>query len=360
MKNMIDYIISEGQESFESLPFNQGDSLVFAQLAYFNYYFVTAEKKLKFADIRNDEMIEKMVKATWNEEANRQLLNHLIKSERFKEVEIINPLSILDASEEQQFAAVTFKLSPRRYCIAYRGTTSTFVGWKENFNMSYLEILPSQTSALNYYEKSQGEFPGAYYLVGHSKGGNLATYVGTVATEQSQKNLLAVYNFDGPGLQIPEHGSANHRKIKKFIPSASIIGILFEEEQNFLIAKSNKIGIFQHDLFSWELTEDNSIALATQLSWSALYAQRVSLSLLSSIDLETKREFLDSLYAISIQLGTPNLAEGLKPDLKNIEIIYRGLKNTDKHVRQSWRLVLKLLIATSLQSGFTKNDDKVS
>lgn len=41
-----------------------------------------------------------------------------------------------------QFAAVSFLLPDGSVFIAYRGTDTSLVGWKENFNMCYLETVP--------------------------------------------------------------------------------------------------------------------------------------------------------------------------------------------------------------------------
>lgn len=355
MKNMIEYVASMST-SFATEDLNEADALVFSQLAYLNYDTRTT----CFSEITTAEMIQSMVKHTWNADKNALLLETIIQSGRFKEVKILRPVTILDAVAEQQFSAVTFQLAEDRYCIAFRGTNSTFAGWKENFNMTYLETLPSQLSALAYFAKSQHELPGTYTLVGHSKGGNLATYVGVHAPKEDQAAILNVYNFDGPGLQTVDSDTVLTDKIKKLVPTASVVGILFEQEQHFMIARSSNSGIWQHDLFSWEIADDQQIAVDTELSWLSLFTHQVITELLASLDKATKQQFLDSLYAIAIQLGSPYLAEGLRPDLKHAETIFGGLKNASKEEHRIWRLVIKLLATIIVREGMANGKRKVS
>lgn len=350
MKDMIEYTREMSDISFSEKELTEADGLVFSQMAYFDYSLLPSQLPILFKDITDENLMKKMVSGTWNEDKNLALLKEIVTNARFKNIEILKPVNVFEKETEQQFSAVTFKLSDEKYCVSFRGTSSTFVGWKENFNMSYLDVLPSQKSALEYFENIYQQFSGDYYLVGHSKGGNLAEYVST----KVDKGVLKVYNFDGPGLQTKNKLSTPDERIKKIIPSSSMVGVLFETEQNFTIAQSNRIGILQHDLFSWEINDENKIVTEIELSWSSLYTQRVTLALLSSLDLKTKQTFLDSLYEITKSLDSPYLASGLKPELKNIETIFLGLKNTDKEIKTIWKLVLKSVVVTSIQEGLPK------
>ena len=54
------------------------------------------------------------------------------------------------SDQETQFAAVTFLLPDKSVFVAFRGTDTSLVGWKEDFNMSYLESVPAQVRAAEY------------------------------------------------------------------------------------------------------------------------------------------------------------------------------------------------------------------
>ena len=58
---------------------------------------------------------------------------------------------------QMQFNAVTFCVAEDQYYIAYRGTTATTIGWKENFNITLLVLI---------IEKSKIYFQENFILVG--------------------------------------------------------------------------------------------------------------------------------------------------------------------------------------------------
>lgn len=89
---------------------------------------------------------------------------------------LLDWVSHLDAGTEEQFAALTIDTGDGARFVSYRGTDSTLVGWKEDFNMSYQTPVPAQRSAAEYLSDALRRWGGPLRLGGHSKGGNLAVY----------------------------------------------------------------------------------------------------------------------------------------------------------------------------------------
>ena len=44
-----------------------------------------------------------------------------------------------------QFSALTVLLDTGEALLVFRGTDNTLVGWKEDFNLSFLEVVPAQS-----------------------------------------------------------------------------------------------------------------------------------------------------------------------------------------------------------------------
>ena len=59
----------------------------------------------------------------------------------------------LNTEEEKQFSAITILMPDDTMYVAYRGTDNTIVGWKEDFNMSFQALVPSQIDAAKYLAK---------------------------------------------------------------------------------------------------------------------------------------------------------------------------------------------------------------
>ncbi len=62
---------------------------------------------------------------------------------------------------------MTFRLPDGTSFIAFRGTDSTVVGWKEDFNMTYLSPVPAQEEAAAYLDEVAAHTPGELYVGGH-------------------------------------------------------------------------------------------------------------------------------------------------------------------------------------------------
>ena len=72
-----------------------------------------------------------------------------------------------------------------------------------------------------------------------------------------QKRIMQVHNFDGPGftkdiIDQMSQGEISER-IRTIVPQSSVIGMLLEHEESYEVVASTQLGIFQHDMFSWQL-----------------------------------------------------------------------------------------------------------
>ena len=66
---------------------------------------------------------------------------------RFRDMRLTGFRSILDKELEIQFAALTIDLGDGSLYLSFRGTDDTLVGWKEDFNMTFLPTVPSQKAS---------------------------------------------------------------------------------------------------------------------------------------------------------------------------------------------------------------------
>ena len=165
--------------------------------------------------------------------------------------------AVFDAAAEEQFAAMTFCLPNGSIYIAFRGTDSTMVGWKEDFNMSFRCPVPAQTTATSYLESAALALDGPLMCGGHSKGGNLAVYAASMCDPAVRERLVRVYSHDGPGFNEAFLGGAEYQalaaagKIDKTLPRSSIIGMIFEHQEDYAVVESCDFGLLQHNPFSW-------------------------------------------------------------------------------------------------------------
>ena len=68
---------------------------------------------------------------------------------------------------------MTVKLDEDTLYVVYRGTDDTIVGWREDFNMSFMPCVPAQLEASDYLSQTMKGRSENLYIGGHSKGGNI-------------------------------------------------------------------------------------------------------------------------------------------------------------------------------------------
>ena len=347
MANITDYVDWRGDVTLSASPFNDIDALIITQLSMVNlagvvpsdpgdgYISLADAAELYFADKKRDS--EKVSVIIPSE--TYVLFEKIAKSKRFGNMKLTAHVSHTDAAREKQFAALTVKPGDGSTFIAFRGTDDTIVGWKEDFNMSFMPTIPSQTEAAEYLDKVGRKVYGKLRVGGHSKGGNLAVYAAVKCSPRIRKRILTVYNYDAPGfsrefLALPEYGELGDR-LKTMVPQSSLVGMLLENDGRYSVIKSTESGIMQHNAFSWEVKGTEFIMLK-ELTKESRDMTAVIAEWLSKLDNDARKKFVDAVYSILIATKATTVTE-LSDDKT---AILRALKDTDKETR---RMVMKTL-----------------
>ena len=221
----------------------------------------------------------------------------LATNRRFAPLIILRAISVVNAAAQTQFAGMTFLLPGGDRYIAFRGTDTSLVGWKENFITAF-DRTSGQEAALAYVRAEIRDCTGMVYVGGHSKGGNLALYACELLPENERERVLRLDDFDGPGLcpdLFPEL-TCPKAKVRRFIPEYDIVGQIFEPRQYpATIVKSTAKGIWQHDLLSWQIKDGQVVEAADTTPDSKSFHRWLDRSL-SGISLASRAKIVDGIF----------------------------------------------------------------
>ncbi|MCX2456337.1 Mbeg1-like protein [Lacticaseibacillus nasuensis] len=334
-RNLISFITQHGNQSFIERPFTVVDAVICAQLAYCD--FAQAAGASTFGELTTATTSEAMVAGTWAQADNERLLAALANSRRYQNVAWLAPVNRRNLVAEQQFSAVTFALTPTQHYVAFRGTRASFVDWKEDFNLTYTRVIPSQRAAAVYLDEMHRRYPGQLFVGGHSKGGNLAAFALGHSLPATQAAIAMAYNFDGPGLQEPLP-NALQGKLLKLVPENSLIGIILDPAQDFGVVKSTGSGFRQHDPFTWVVNGTNFTYLAAT-DRRTQYAQRTLAAWLAGLDDTTKALALNQLYAVIQATDAQTFTELQQRWPQHAKTILAGLTHADPAAKAAWRAV---------------------
>ncbi len=327
MANIMDYLAWRGDIPQEYSPLNDADSLLFAALSYLPY----PEAPMLIRDLGLTVPAVDREQFSFVHEI-RALLSAAAMTERFAGVRMQHPVAVTDQDRDMQFAAVTFDLPQGGHYVAFRGTDSSIVGWREDFNMAFESPIPAQEAAVRYLNESAALTQGPLILGGHSKGGNLAVYAAAHADPILQSRIQRIYSFDGPGLDdatVASEGYANiARRIRSFVPNQSVIGLLLAYHPEYTVVKSDGVSLLQHDLFSWQVL-GTGLVTVTELDVSSQLVDQTVHAWLSKIDPEKRRIFVDTIFDILEASGASTVKELLRDVPANLPAVLKALSRVD-------------------------------
>lgn len=234
-------------------------------------------------------------------EQDNMLFRKLAESRRFRGTTLRGFVCHVESDEDMQFSALTYRLGDGSGFLAFRGTDGTVVGWKEDFNLSFMQQTAGQERAIEYLNTAFGSNDQPIRLGGHSKGGNFAIYSSLYCNEQIRDRIVNIYSYDGPGFRDEVIASEVYKNmlpiIKCFIPQVSIVGMLLGSSSEPKIVKNSAIGIKQHFAYNWELKR-NRFILVDKLKKSGDVINKAISGMLDDFS-DTEREiFTESLFEI--------------------------------------------------------------
>lgn len=346
MANIMDYLDWRGDLPLTVSPFNEVDGLILAELSFINFEGIVPPPELgrgvplrdaagTYFARHNGQEIDMGVLVPGR---IPDLMCRMAHSVRFGGMLLNGYCELMDDAREQQFAALTVELGDGSIYLSYRGTDDTIVGWKEDLNMGYLEVIPSQTRALEYLGRMTRQYPDAKLRIGgHSKGGNLAVYSAAKSSGEIQERIVAVHNNDGPGFAWDISETPGHKRIASrihtILPQTSVVGMLMEHEKRYQVVHSTYDGLYQHDGFSWQVLGTQFVHLDDFSREGKLVDETLS-SWADSLNTQQREALADALYSVFTASGAKTLSELTEEKLKSAAAMLKTYKNLDRETRR--------------------------
>ena len=299
--NIIDYIDKNGKYTFLEKELNEVDKLIFSNLSYVDF------KDLLDNNFKNKRSIESVGEEFFKRKYDKEkrilaikggikALKAMYKTKRYKDLLIYNYEKVINAN--LQFSALTIEINKNLLYISFEGTDESTIGWKEDFELSYKNIIESHKMAIRYLNRFT--FKDCKLIVGgHSKGGNLALVSAMYTNFIVRNKIINIYSYDGPGLLRGSLHSKRYMKIKDkyihIIPNNSVVGIMLYSTNNVVI-KTKHIGILSHFILNWEVDLENLVS--DKMRQSTIDLQIRMNSWIEKYNDEQKKIFVEELFDI--------------------------------------------------------------
>lgn len=332
MANLEDYIKWRGDLSFKISPFNEIDNMILARFSYMPFKRIKMEPKETIESIANK--MKDFDEEKFGFHGDREMCQLMGNSERFKRLVVTDFEENNDKKTEKQFSAITIHLPERTIYLSFNGTDNSIVGWKEDFNMSFMENVPSQLEGAEYTKRIAAKYKNTKILLGgHSKGGNIAVYSAIACGKRIQNRIKKVINCDGPGFDKTIVESENYKniidKVFTYIPQDSIIGRILEHEEKYDIVLSNSKGIYQHDIHSWQV-EGTKVVTVDKLTNNSDTINQTLRAYLKNTTPEQRKMFVGIVYEIIESTNVSTFKEFSKVWIQKLPTIFKTYKNINE------------------------------
>lgn len=355
MASIRGFLKQNGNKSFLDFPFCEADLIVIALLSYCNYEqsSITKNKDLynSFTNIRD----------FMDENTKKRITNNFFKPNEFLSfLEIFNKSSRYDNVKlgffeenrsnrnEIQFFGLTFFIDDKIF-VTFRGTDRSVVGWQEDFDLVLKDVIPSQEEAKNYLFKMVNLLKKPVYVLGHSKGGNLAYFAYYFNDINVQDMVIKVYNLDGPGFKFDTKKlyKKNKEKLVKIVPHDDVVGILLNDPSELIICKSSEVNVNAHDLLTWQFDFFNKYKTLTRTKELTIYSETLRITInefIKEIGIDNVKDVKRAIFEIVKINKVKDVIYIYEAALKNI---HNGLtemrRENPEQVKQMEQLIKQFL-----------------
>ncbi len=346
---ILDYLIEYGDVLFAEMRFTEVDAAILCKLSYFHFDNVVPDvdsgmPSVSLSNIMLMEDHDAIFEKGKYEETSRKLVELMLKGRRFKELRLACFSSCFDKEAQTQFAAITFMTGPRRMYVVFRGTDSSLIGLKEDFNLLYTDHAKCHDYAVDYLIKVSRKYSHKMYVGGHSKGGHLAVYASMNMPDDIKARIHRIYSMDGlglrPGLMRDGRFASIEDRLYKLLPQSSLIGMMLEDDGHYEVVRSSGFSLVQHNIYTWEV-DGRKFIREKKLANNAVFIEHTFNGWVESQDDENRKRFIDGIYSLIDACQAEKLSDILGDGGKHFAVILSEIKELDEDDRKQLAEVFK-------------------
>ena len=342
--NILGYVKSN-QLSFNELTFSSVDALTLSWLSYFDFDYIKERLPIEIKSIGGVPYYHKLdpYKASFLAKTSRKIMNAMVNSHRFQNARILEFNQILDKKLNVQFGAIAIALD-NKIVIAFRGTDPSYTGWKEDFTLSFKESIYSYELAKDFVQMVMSKYDEDIILCGHSKGGNIVTYL--LSEIKDDRRIKFTYNFDGPGFRNTNVFKRKEERLNRYVkivPQSSFVGVLFINETDMQIIRSRNVMMLQHNPMEW-IIKDNDFIYVKKRTFTSKYLDKAVNSWIDSLDEPTRERFTEIVFGELDKLETQDFTTFFLKIHKQVGPISKAYFHLNKEDRKLVNHVIRKLV----------------
>lgn len=353
--------LKQNQDSFKQSQANIADALVVSWMAYFDFSPIRDQLPFKVEDFKYCHEYQTLdpYYSAFMPRFSRRFMRRMIASNRFKDAVLLETEYVLDKAKGVQFAVIALQCD-KDIIVAIRGTDPEYAGWKEDFTMSYKDTISSYVLAEAFVKRVMRKHKGQIILCGHSKGGNICTYL--LSCLAHPERIKHVYSFDGPGFRNTGLFAGKEDRLAKYtkiVPKSSVVGVLFSNETEVKIVKSRSVLLLQHNPFEW-LIKDNDLIYVKKRTLSSRYLERSLNTWIESLNHEDKERFTEIIFGELSKFEAGDISVFFRRLFLQVGPVWKAYRKLNKEDRAIVEKVIKNLIKSFIKPNKSNNKKAIT
>ena len=178
------------------------------------------------------------------------------------------------------------------------------------------------------------------YLVGHSKGGNLAMCAGMEIPSGLRDKVKVIYNFDGPGFLKKEYDKKFNlikEKVVNIVPTGSVVGTCLYND-NYRSVKSKDLAFSEHYPIGWCLFGEFFVK-----GTLSKVSKQIHVMTTSNLDMVDKKELGETLEELCKGMGV-DYDSDLHLSIGELWEVLKNMKGIDPKVYKYLTSVMQALM----------------
>lgn len=343
-----DFIQRYGDVSFRDMPFCDGDNAALCKVTYMFLEKVVSDS-FDSEPVRFEDACNRLFALNGNKHVGPGLvlpkevsirMMDMAGKKRWADIKCVGFKSVFVKNPAKQFGGFTFLLPDGNIAVVFRGTDDSIAGWKEDCDILTRKGIPSQMLGLEYLEEVASKLDGKIYVLGHSKGGNVALYSGVYCSQKTRDRIIRLYNNEGPGMC--DHSFTELESYKELlpryrhiVPTNSFIGMMLCHDDDYKVVRASGIlGPLQHDLKMWKF-DGNSFDYTNGLLPLGKVTDYVFAEITSRVDDDTAEKFDRVAVAVVDGINMHGLLDVSKNISGAVDGAVKAWKSFDKETRNS-------------------------
>ena len=330
-------------EGFDESPFNIVDAVLLSWLSYTDFD-TDPDHPLSLAEYaeKSEYLTPTPHLDCFLPKKSAALMKALHDSKRYQSILVLRQKRVKEKKGRVEFKATAFDLGDL-IVIGFEGTTPCYIGWEEDFVLSFKEEIASYPLAIEFVGDVLSNSNKNVVILGHSKGGHIAAYC--LYALQRESRIQSCYSFEGPGFRdkkVLDYLKSDSR-YTKIVPSDSIVGMLFNCEDDIKIIRSLNVAVFQHNPLEWVIRGDDFIYLKKRSLTSSNLDKSIN-GWINAIVPDDRERFTKILFGALDSFEAQDFATFFRQFPRQIRPAHAAYKALSKEDRVFFNKVIRQLI----------------